>query len=220
MEGGRMSGFFQFLIRLDRSVFHSFNSIAGKNSVVDWFARSGADDHIVPLILTLLVLATLLWAGKHAGREVALKTVICATISAVVSMLVLYGLNNIFFRPRPFTTQVVHLLFYHNTDSSFPSNAATLAFALAFAVFLYWRKLGWVMLGLATFQGLARIVVGIHYPIDIIGGALLGLGAALAARAAEPLYGPLARWLNAGLDRLLASWKRPQRVEPERSGSK
>ena len=44
-----MSGFFQFLIRLDRSVFHSINSIAGKNSVVDWFARAGADDHIVPL---------------------------------------------------------------------------------------------------------------------------------------------------------------------------
>jgi len=214
-----MSGFFQFLIRLDRSVFHSFNSIAGKNSALDWFARAGADDHIVPLVLTLLVLATLLWARKHAGREVAFKSIICAVASAVVSMIILYGLNNLFFRPRPFTTQTVHLLFYHNTDSSFPSNAATLAFALTFAIFIYWRKLGWVMLALATFQGLARMAVGIHYPIDIIGGALLGLGAVLAVRAAEPLYAPIARWLNAGLDRLLASWKRSERLEPERSGS-
>jgi len=217
MEGWRMSGFFQFLIRIDRSVFHSINSIAGKNSVVDWFARAWADDHIVPLILTLLVLATLLWASKHAGREVAFKTIICALAAAVIAMLVLYGLNNVFFRPRPFTTQAVHLLFYHNTDSSFPSNAATLAFALAFAVFLYWRKLGWVMLGIATFQGLCRMVVGIHYPLDIVGGALLGLAAVLAVRAAQPLYAPLARWLNAALDRLLTSWKPPRRIEPERS---
>ena len=214
-----MSGFFQFLIRLDRSVFHSLNSIAGKNSVIDWFAKAGADDHIVPLILTLLVLATLLWAAKHAGREVAIKTIICAVAAAVIAMLVLYGLNSIFFRPRPFTTQAVHLLFYHNTDSSFPSNAATLAFALSFAVFFYWRKLGWIMLGLATFEGLARIVVGIHHPLDIIGGALLGLAAALAVYAAEPLYAPVARWLNAALDRLMSSWKRPVRIEPERRGS-
>ena len=141
-------------------------------------------------------------------------------VAAVVALLVLYGLNSLFFRPRPFTTQAVHLLFYHNTDSSFPSNAATLAFALAFAVFIYWRKLGWIMLALATFQGLARIVVGIHHPLDIIGGALLGLAAALAVRAAEPAYAPVARWLNSGLDRLLASWRRPRRVEPQRSGSR
>ena len=212
-----MGGLFQFFIRLDRSIFHAFNSIAGRNSVLDWFARVGADDHIVPIVLCLLVLATLLLARKHAGREVALQTIICAVAASVLSTIVLYGLNNAFFRPRPFITQTVHLLFYHNTDSSFPSNAATLAFALAFAVFLYWRKLGWVMLGIATFQGLCRMVVGIHYPLDIVGGALLGLAAVLAVRAAQPLYAPLARWLNAALDRLLTSWKPPRRIEPERS---
>jgi membrane-associated phospholipid phosphatase len=75
------------------------------------------------------------------------------------------------------------------------------------------------MIGLATFQGLARMVVGIHYPLDIIGGLLLGLSAVLAVRAAEPVYAPAARWLNAGLDRLLAAWRRPARIEPERRGS-
>jgi undecaprenyl-diphosphatase len=210
-----MAAIFQWLIRLDHSVFHSINSIAGRNSFVDWVARVGADDHIIPVILALLVLATVLLAKKHSGREIAIRAIICALAASALSMIILYVLNNAFFRPRPFTSQAVHLLFYHNTDSAFPSNAATLAFAMAVGIFLYRRRLGIVMLVLAAFVGLARITVGIHYPLDIIGGLLLGGGSALAVRAAEPAYAPLARWLNSGLDRLLSSWKPPARAEPE-----
>jgi undecaprenyl-diphosphatase len=210
-----MAAIFQWLIRLDHSAFHSINSIAGKNSFVDWVARVGADDHIIPVILALLVLAALLLAKKHSGREIAIRAIICALAASALSMIILYILNNAFFRPRPFTSQTVHLLFYHNTDSAFPSNAATLAFAMAVGIFLYRRRLGIVMLVLATFIGLARVTVGIHYPLDIIGGLLLGGGNALAVRAADPLYAPAARWLNSGLDRLLSSWRQPARAEPE-----
>lgn len=209
-----MSSFVQFLVRLDRAWFHSINSIAGKNGFLDWLARVGADDHIIPVLLALLVLATLFFAKGQRARERAFRSMICAVGAAFLSMVLLYALNSLFFRPRPFTTQAVHLLFYHNTDSAFPSNAATLAFALAFGVFLYWRGLGGVMLGLAAFQGLSRTFTGIHYPFDIIAGLVLGLGAALVLRAFDPLYAPFARCLNAALDRLLASWKSPPALEP------
>jgi undecaprenyl-diphosphatase len=209
-----MAAIFQWLIGLDHSVFHSINSIAGKNSFVDWVARVGADDHIIPVILALLVLSTLLIARKHSGREKAILSVICALGASALSMIILFVLNNAFFRPRPFTSQAVHLLFYHNTDSAFPSNAATLAFAMAVGIVLYWRRLGILMLVLAAYIGLARITVGIHYPLDIVGGLLLGGGSAFAVRLAEPVYAPLARWLNTGLDRLLASWKTPARAAP------
>jgi len=215
-----MGAFIQFLIRLDRSVFHGINSIAGRNGALDWIIRVGADDHIFPVILALLVLGTLLLARKHSGREIAFRAIICVLGATLVSMIILYGLNNLFFRPRPFTTQAVHMLFYHNTDSSFPSNAATLAFTFAFGVFVYRRKLGALMLVLATLMSLARIAAGVHYPLDIIGGLLLALGSVLAVRACEPVYAPLAAWLNSGLDRLLASWRPPSRAEPHRSVEK
>jgi undecaprenyl-diphosphatase len=201
-----VTGIVQFLIYLDRSVFQGINSLAGKWFLFDWLARLGADDHIIPIVLVLLVLLVPLAARDRQERRDALSCVICAVLAVAFSMVMLYFLNTAFFRPRPFTSRSVTLLFYNNTDSAFPSNAATLSFALAFAVLFYRRGVGAVMLALAVFQGFGRVFVGIHYPLDIIGGALLGGAGAMLARAAEPAYRPLARVANAALDRLFASW--------------
>jgi len=210
-----MASLAQFLIGLDRSIFHAINSLAGKSSVLDWLARLGADDHIIPVALSLLVLLALLLAGNGRQRETAFRCVICAVVAAAISMAVLFALNSLFFRPRPFTSQAVRLLFYHNTDSALPSNAATLAFALAFAVVFYKRKLGAVMLVLACYVGLARTMAGVHYPLDVITGALLGLSSASLAAAMDPLFRPIARRLTGGEHRLLAAWEPPARTGPE-----
>jgi membrane-associated phospholipid phosphatase len=71
----------------------------------------------------------------------------------------------------------------------YPSGHTSSAFALATVVAALlpprWR---WVPFALATVVGLARMHVGVHYPMDVIGGALIGLAAGLAAIA---LLGPL-----------------------------
>lgn len=201
-----MAAFAHFIARLDWLVFHALNSIAGKNAVVDGLFRTGADDHIVPIILSLLTLLVVLLAKSSDERGSAWRCLICAIIAVVVSSVILLALNLLFFRPRPFTGHHLTLLLYHNTDSAFPSNAATLAFSLAVAVTLYRRKLGVVMLALAAFLGLSRIVAGVHYPLDIVAGGLLGMSSAFIAHALEPVYMPLARRLTAAQYRLLASW--------------
>ncbi len=208
-----MTAIIQFLISLDQSVFKAINSLAGKSSVLNWLARVGADDHIIPVVLTLLVFLVILLARDRQAREVAFTCFLCTVIAFVMSMVILFILNGAFFRPRPYTSMSnVHLLFYHNTDSSFPSNAATMAFVMAISVFMYYRKVGSVMLALAVYVGLARVFCGVHYPLDIVSGAMLGLGSAFLTRAAEPLYRPLAVALNRVTDRLLASWQGPQRA--------
>ena len=202
-----MSAFFQFLTRLDYSVFHALNSLAGGSSVFDWFIRVGADDHIIPVVLTLLVLLVILLAGNSRERDSAFRCLICALIAVIISVAILFVLNSMFFRPRPFTTHPAHMLLYHNTDSAFPSNAASLAFVLSFAVLFYHRKVGYIMLALSLYVGLARIAAGVHYPLDIAGGILLGLSSACFARLSEPLYRQLARRLIALQYRLLAAWE-------------
>lgn len=210
-----MTGLFQFLIHVDSSVFHAINSLAGRWYVSDWLARLGADDHIIPILLTLLALSLLVTAGSRERRERAFSCVICVFVSTVFAMIAMFVFKAAFFRPHPFTDREVHLLFYHATDSSFPSTAAALAFAQSFAVLFYKRKLGIAMIALSSYLGFARIMAGIHYPLDIAGGICLGLATAMLAKAAEPLYLPLARRLARLEERLLSSWRKPGGL-PER----
>ena len=50
-----------------------------------------------------------------------------------------------------------------------------MAFALATTIWLHDRKVGWIYIIWALFVGLARILANVHYPIDIWGGAILGI---------------------------------------------
>lgn len=210
-----MTSLGHFIVSTDWWLFHGLNSIAGKNAALDGFFRIGADDHIVPIILSLLTLLVLLLARNLDERDSSWRCLVCAIIAVALSAVILLALNSLFFRTRPFTGHEVTLLLYHNTDSAFPSNAATLAFSLAIAVTLYRRRLGVVMLCLAAFLGLSRIVAGVHYPSDMIAGALLGLASAFLARALEPAYRPLTRRLTKTQYRLLASLGRPPRGSME-----
>lgn len=60
------------------------------------------------------------------------------------------------------------------TNGAYPSEHTTTAFALAITIFLHDRKVGWFYLISALLIGLFRIIANVHYPIDIVGGALLG----------------------------------------------
>jgi undecaprenyl-diphosphatase len=70
--------------------------------------------------------------------------------------------------------------------ASFPSGHAATAFATAVVLaFVYPRQTG-VFLGLAVLVGLSRILLGAHFPSDVLAGALLGSGVALAVHATVP----------------------------------
>ena len=87
-------------------------------------------------------------------------------------------------RVRPFAVNPdVKLLIVPPTDASFPSGHTCAAFAAASA---WWRTLPrrwmrWTGLVLAVCMGLSRLYVGVHYPSDVIAGALVGLFCGWAA---------------------------------------
>ena len=83
----------------------------------------------------------------------------------------MFILNMFYFRPRPFVELDVNLLFYQPTDSSFPANSAAAAFGIAFGIWGVNRRLGWFAIAVAGLYGLARVYVGVHYPLDILAGA-------------------------------------------------
>lgn len=101
---------------------------------------------------------------------------------AVFSGFLAWGFNYlvslVYFRPRPFAALdgVHQLIVKEATEKGFPSDHATLAFALAAVIFLVDRKWGTVFLALAMLVALGRVFVGVHYPGDVAAGAVVGVG--------------------------------------------
>jgi undecaprenyl-diphosphatase len=163
---------------MDWMLFRALNSLAGRWPVADVLIRLLMNDYLITTALVLFLFG--LWfSGESQGARARNQV---AVPSAIVAMLVGNGFikltNLLFYRPRPFASHAVHLLFYRPSDSSFPSNATSVGFSMATAVFLFNRKAGLAMYVLAFLLGFSRVCGGVHYPSDILGGAAVGVAAA------------------------------------------
>ena len=108
----------------------------------------------------------------------------------MLALLVNSALGQLWYHARPFVDhpRQTLLLVHHGADNSFPSDHASVAFAIAFAVAFFHRRLGLVFLGAAALIGFDRILVGVHYPVDVGVSVLVGLGAALLVVTAGRRY--------------------------------
>ncbi len=138
---------------------------------------------IGPLVALWLVL---FWRAGRRGRIVAFLTLLVITAGDQLSAHVL---KPIFGRERPpYALESVRLLVDTTRSFSFPSAHATNSFAVASFVSSFYPATRFPLYVLAVLIGYSRVYVGVHYPLDMLGGAVLGLAiglscAALARRA-------------------------------------
>ena len=162
---------------LDKEIFLKINDFVGEVPVFDQLVKLVVNEYFVPVSIGLVLLYLWLHPGKkrkthRRGLPIAILSVLMVNITIIV-------MNQFIISPRPFEQLPADLLFYRPTDPSFPSNAAAVGFALATSIFLVNRKLGVGGILLASFYGFSRVYVGVHFPSDVIAGALLGVLVAL-----------------------------------------
>jgi undecaprenyl-diphosphatase len=181
---------------LDLWLFKLINGLAGHTPVLDQVMRALVTDFIVPTFQVLGLLG--LWFEGKAipERRGNQRTVLRAMVALLVASGLVKLSNLIYFRERPFRWHEINLLFYFPSDSSFPSNSATVVFAVAAAVWLRNRSWGRPMLLLAAAFAFSRVYTGVHYPGDVLGG--FALGAATAWALTE--HG---KWLDPVYDRII-----------------
>ena len=104
------------------------------------------------------------------------QMVVQSFLGAVLARLVIVELIRwLWPRPRPFVVNDVNLLFeYSSTQASFPSGHAAFYFAIATVVYFHHKKAGILFFISAFLISLARVFAGIHWPLDILAGALIG----------------------------------------------
>lgn len=114
------------------------------------------------------------------------KEILKVFLPALCAVLIGLILKFLIAAPRPFVAlQNVYALF-PETGYAFPSGHATFFSALAVSLFFYNKKAGYIFMFFALVIGLSRIIAGVHFPIDILSGFVLGAGAAYLLKNVYP----------------------------------
>jgi undecaprenyl-diphosphatase len=187
---------------VDWRIYHAVNEFVADHS---WLGRlfHGIETYGTYLIAAA---AVLLWLAARPGGDRKWKiasgsALAAAALGLLVNRVIAAGWH----RDRPYQTHdCTHVWGPHKTDSSFPSDHASASFAIAVAVSLVDPLVGAAFLVLAALITVGRVIVGEHYPGDVIAGALIGTASALVVvYLARPLIAAIARVVERVTDPLL-----------------
>ena len=179
------------LIGLDTKLFYLLN-LGMENRLFDF---------LMPILTTLaywrvpLVLAWLglMIFGKRKGRVVGILIIIVIAIGDQICNQIIKPWIG---RVRPCNVlEGVHLLINCTKSYSFPSSHATNLFSSCVLLSYFYRRLAIFFLMIAFLVSYSRIYVGVHYPLDILGGWVLG---GLVSLVVIAIYKTLERYFLRG----------------------
>jgi membrane-associated phospholipid phosphatase len=159
---------FVLLTGVNRTLFVDINSSASHLNPFIWANLTLLGDTLIACVIMILFIRKrpdLVWSG---------------ILAALLGTIIVIILKSYFDNPRPPATIEKNLIFIIGPSlkrHSFPSGHTVTIFTLAGILMFYFKsvlsKAGLVILALLV--GISRIAVGVHWPVDVLAGAALGL---------------------------------------------
>lgn len=170
----------EFFFSVDTTIFYFFNTVIA-NPLLDSVmpVLTDYDKTMIGRIIVIGIVIVLLWRGGKRGRTVVALLIPLILMSDQLSSSVI---KNLVERPRPCheingvrVIQHLRLLVDCGSGFSFPSSHAVNNFAVATLFSYFYRQWAWAFMTFATIIGISRMYVGVHFPADVLGGALVGV---------------------------------------------
>ncbi len=164
---------------LNEQLFLFISGGSGQYGVLDYFFLI-VTNYLVPV----LVISTIIWffivppkrmkdplqrlgTYKHAGL-LAISVMLVWAVTEFIKGLVAFP------RPAQILLDLEPLSTFGSYDS-FPSAHTAFAFMIATFVYHYFKRAGRLLFSLAFLVGISRMYVGVHFPLDVFVGALIGI---------------------------------------------
>jgi len=170
------------LSALDTWLFHMINRSL-QNPLFDLVMPILSTKRYFLLPVASIILMLIVWGGRRTWVLLAV-----AVAAVALSDLGTNVIKAVFHRTRPCHVILdVHLLVGCTRSFSLPSNHASNMFGLAAVGWLGLRRWRWALLLLAAGVAYSRVYLGVHYPSDVLAGALWGamIGSGCAVVAAR-----------------------------------
>jgi membrane-associated phospholipid phosphatase len=173
---------------LNTQIFFIFYNLAHQSKIFDalavFIAKPFPNLVILLAVIFLLFHHEVLSFKNRLGNEAIWdsfrilkqkwKEIVLVFFSGIFAWGIAHVIKVIVQSPRPYLVLENVFPLLAKTDFSFPSGHATFFMALATAIFLSHKKAGYLFGFFALLIGLARIITGVHFPVDILGGYILG----------------------------------------------
>ncbi|AGB19954.1 undecaprenyl-diphosphatase [Thermoanaerobacterium thermosaccharolyticum] len=169
---------------MNYAVFQIINGFAGHNSILDKIM-------IFTALYSPIIYGALMIVQWFKGGDMGKKASMDDFFAAVIALSTNFIISKFYFEPRPFVTHKVNLLVKHPSDASFPSDHLSGGSAIAFTQLKGNKLIGAIMMVLTILLLIARVYVGVHYPVDVVAGFVIGFLSSKLVKYLKGIFDPI-----------------------------